>query len=160
MWAAAFDRVSAIDALIAHKADVALTSAVENVTEKERADRAAATAKRRTAAPQQYPDRAGGANAAAGRGGAAAGAPAQGQRGGGGGRGAAGDSANAGPQQLSYGQLVGNKGGLTPLLFAAREGNLAAGQLHHARQPLHQGPVRMALRAAGRTAARLTAACR
>jgi uncharacterized protein len=126
MWAAAFDRVAAIEALIARKADLTLTSAVENVTDKERADRAAATAKRRTAVPQQYPDRAGGANAAAGRGGAAAGAPAQGQRGGGGGRGAAGDSANAGPQQLSYGQLVGNKGGLTPLLFAAREGNLAA----------------------------------
>jgi ankyrin repeat protein len=125
MWAAAFDRVSAIEALIARKADLTLTSAVENVTDKERADRAAATAKRRTAVPQQYPDRAGGANAA-GRGATAAGAPAQGQRGAGGGRGTAGDSANAGPQQLSYGQLVGNKGGLTPLLFAAREGNLAA----------------------------------
>lgn len=31
-----------------------------------------------------------------------------------------------GPEPLSYGDLVGNKGGLTPLLFAARQGNLEA----------------------------------
>jgi ankyrin repeat protein len=130
MWAAAFDRVAALEVLIARKADITLTSAVENVPEKERADRTAATAKRRTAVPQQYPDRAAGGSAARGGGAAAGGrgdgaAAVGGQRGGRGGRGGApGDSANAGPQQLSYGQLVGSKGGLTPLLFAAREGNL------------------------------------
>jgi ankyrin repeat protein len=43
--------------------------------------------------------------------------------GGGGGRGGRGGG-GAGERNLSYGELVGNKGGLTPLLFAAREGNL------------------------------------
>jgi ankyrin repeat protein len=32
----------------------------------------------------------------------------------------------AGARSLSYGELVGDKGGLTPLLFAARQGNTAA----------------------------------
>jgi ankyrin repeat protein len=41
-------------------------------------------------------------------------------RAGGGGRGGRG----GGERGLSYGELVGSKGGLTPLLFAAREGNM------------------------------------
>ena len=58
------------------------------------------------AAPEQ--------TAAAGRGGRAGGA--------GGGRG--GRGGGGGERALSYGELVGNKGGLSPLLFAAREGNM------------------------------------
>jgi ankyrin repeat protein len=59
--------------------------------------------------------------AVAGRAGAPAGAPAAGggRAGGRGGRGG-----GAAERSLSYGELVGGKGGLTPLLFAAREGNL------------------------------------
>ena len=52
--------------------------------------------------------------AAAGRAGRAGGA--------GGGRG--GRAGGAAERNLSYGELVGSKGGLTPLLFAAREGNI------------------------------------
>jgi len=61
----------------------------------------------------------------------AAAAPAQeqtaaagraGRAGGGGGR--AGRAGGAAERALSYGELVGSKGGLTPLLFAAREGNM------------------------------------
>jgi ankyrin repeat protein len=51
--------------------------------------------------------------AAAGRAGRAGGAGGRGGRAGG-----------AGERSLSYGELVGSKGGLTPLLFAAREGNI------------------------------------
>ena len=50
---------------------------------------------------------------------AAAAAPGGGRAGGRGGRGG-----GAAERALSYGELVGNKGGLTPLLFAAREGNM------------------------------------
>ena len=59
--------------------------------------------------------------AVAGRTGAPGGAPAAGggRAGGRGGRGG-----GAAERSLSYGELVGSKGGLTPLLFAAREGNL------------------------------------
>jgi uncharacterized protein len=53
--------------------------------------------------------------AAAGRAGRAGGSGA-------GGRG--GRAGGAGERSLSYGELVGGKGGLTPLLFAAREGNM------------------------------------
>jgi ankyrin repeat protein len=45
--------------------------------------------------------------------------------GGGGGRaGGRGGRGGGGDRSLSYGELVGGKGGLTPLLFAAREGNM------------------------------------
>ncbi|HEY0931628.1 MAG TPA: ankyrin repeat domain-containing protein [Gemmatimonas sp.] len=87
--------------------------------------------------------------APAGRG--APGAPAAG--------GAAGDSpatrAATGFQQRgpSYGDLIGNKGGLTPLLFAVREGNdeavthlLAAGaQINHVSEGDHTSPLLMAI---------------
>jgi uncharacterized protein len=56
---------------------------------------------------------------------------AENSRGGGGGgepgRGtAAGDSTRQQERAVSYGELVGNKGGLTPLLFAIRQGNTPA----------------------------------
>jgi ankyrin repeat protein len=44
----------------------------------------------------------------------------------GGGRPAQSDSARQADRAVSYGELVGNKGGLTPLLFAVRQGNAAA----------------------------------
>ena len=43
-----------------------------------------------------------------------------------GGRPAQSDSARQADRGVSYGELVGNKGGLTPLLFAVRQGNAAA----------------------------------
>jgi uncharacterized protein len=43
-----------------------------------------------------------------------------------GGRTAPSDSTRQAERSISYGELVGNKGGLTPLLFAARQGNTAA----------------------------------
>jgi ankyrin repeat protein len=43
-----------------------------------------------------------------------------------GGRGAQSDSARQADRTITYGELVGNKGGLTPLLFAIRQGNTAA----------------------------------
>lgn len=68
--------------------------------------------------------RGGAPNAEAGR----SGAPASGRSGraGGaaGGRGGRGGGGAPAERALSYGELVGNKGGLTPLLFAAREGNM------------------------------------
>jgi ankyrin repeat protein len=98
-----------------------------------------------------------------GAGPAAAAAPA-GRAGGAGGAGAAaaggtraaGDSARpqTGFQQRgpSYGELIGNKGGLTPLLFAIREGNdeavehlLAAGaRINHVSEGDHTSPLLMA----------------
>jgi ankyrin repeat protein len=42
------------------------------------------------------------------------------------GRAAPSDSARQADRSISYGELVGNKGGLTPLLFAVRQGNTAA----------------------------------
>ena len=45
-------------------------------------------------------------------------------RAGGAGGGRAGRAGGAAERNLSYGELVGSKGGLTPLLFAAREGNM------------------------------------
>src|SRR5688500_3250802 len=61
----------------------------------------------------------------------AAGAPQEqavagraGRAGGGGAGGRGGRAGGAAERSLSYGELVGGKGGLTPLLFAAREGNI------------------------------------
>ncbi|MBL0939556.1 MAG: ankyrin repeat domain-containing protein [Gemmatimonadaceae bacterium] len=83
-------------------------------------------------------------------------APAAGAPGAPGGR-AAGDSARpaTGFQQRgpSYGELIGNKGGLTPLLFAIREGHdgavaklLAAGaNVNHVSEGDHTSPLLMAL---------------
>jgi ankyrin repeat protein len=42
------------------------------------------------------------------------------------GRAAPSDSTRQADRSISYGELVGNKGGLTPLLFAVRQGNTAA----------------------------------
>ncbi|MGH2901385.1 MAG: ankyrin repeat domain-containing protein, partial [Solirubrobacteraceae bacterium] len=148
MWAAAANRVSALQVLVAKGADVKAVSKLEDIPAREKADRAALQLRaRRVAAlkaaeqPPAVPVPAGGgrggrggeqtvvasrADSAAAARAAAAGVPPaiggtngqqfqqQGQRGG-----AAG---------LSYGDLIGNKGGLTPLLFAVREGNVESVQ--------------------------------
>jgi ankyrin repeat protein len=140
MWAAAANRVAAIEMLIKHGADLKLTSKVEDMAAREKSDRAAlALRARRIAAlkaAEQPPVPPGGAaktpaamakdSAAkqltaaptpldsAGRARRAAANPA--------------NAANAAPAEraLTYGDLVGNKGGLTALHFAVREGNVDA----------------------------------
>lgn len=123
---------------------------------------AAAPAAASTAAPAGRGAGAGAAAAAGPAGGAApagaapAGAAPAGRAGGAGAPRAAGDSARpqTGFQQRgpSYGDLIGNKGGLTPLLFAIREGNdeavdhlLAAGaKINHVSEGDHTSPLLMA----------------
>ncbi|HEX9563726.1 MAG TPA: ankyrin repeat domain-containing protein [Gemmatimonadaceae bacterium] len=185
MWAANYGHFQAVEVLVARGADIRAVSKVENVPQREQADRAAQQLRNRRvaalAAAEQpatgagrggppaggrggqepatpgraatraaAPDSATGDSSAArqadtasvappsGRGGIPAGRsggaaaqagraeaqPAAGRGGrGGAGRGGRGGGA-AGERALSYSELVGNKGGLTPLLFAAREGNL------------------------------------
>jgi uncharacterized protein len=176
MWAAAYNRVDALQILIKRGADVALTSKVEDIVARERAERAALTLRtRRVAALKaaEQPPRPAGVRADSGRVTAApnagrdssaagrarspkdsttaarpardsagkaaaydsgsvkgamqlvvAGAPAR--SGSAGGRGSASDSTRQQDRGMTYGEMVGNKGGLTPLLFAIRQGNTAA----------------------------------
>ena len=151
MWAASYNRVKALEALIKGGANIEATSKIEDIGARERADRAMLTARaRRVAAikaaeaPLTTPGAPGGAafvaksiatadsSARGGRGGAGvptAPVAAKAESGPlvGGTQGQPGDTSrsatgfnNRGP---SYGELIGNKGGLTPLLFAVREGN-------------------------------------
>ncbi len=144
MWAAAYNRVNAIDVLIKRGAELDAVSKVEDVPARERADRSLQQARNRRVAALRGADqparqggaapgqqRGGGASRVgaaqgeapgAGRGAAVAGAAAEPGGRAGGGRGAGADT--TGTRALSYADLVGNKGGLTALLFAAREGNL------------------------------------
>ena len=176
MWAAAYNRVDALQALIKHGANVALTSKIEDIAARERAERAALTLRtRRVAALKaaEQPPRPAGARADSGRAATAPdagrdstagrtrspkdsaatpkpardaagkaasydsggvkgamqrvvvnGAPARAA--GGAGRGGASDSTRQQDRGMTYGEMVGNKGGLTPLLFAIRQGNTAA----------------------------------
>jgi uncharacterized protein len=129
MWAAAANRADAIRALASRGADLKATSRVENVPKLDSMERASTQAYlRRIAAMRAADNPALAANAASaqlvgrgggGRGGQGAGVP--------GGRGAGGDSTRAlNGRGLSFGELVGNKGGLTPLIYAVREGNADA----------------------------------
>jgi ankyrin repeat protein len=197
MWAANYDRVDAVKLLLKRGADIRAVSKIENIPERERADRANQQLRNRRvqalAAAENPAGAAGGRGAPPGGRGAgppggrsgepavtaapstqrtdsavattpaaarpdssargrqstvalpvadssssqdqggqrgypapaaapdsqlAAAAGRAGRAGGRGGRGGAGERA------LSYGELVGSKGGLTPLLFAAREGNM------------------------------------
>jgi uncharacterized protein len=138
MWAAAFDRVRAIRVLLAAGADIEAVSKVEDVAKLERDERAELTARARrvaalkaAAAPVPAPGAAAGAPGAAGArpvaaGGtpAAAAAAATAPQGVPGRLPAVVDTSEGRP--LSYGDLVGGKGGLTPLLFAVRDGQVAA----------------------------------
>jgi ankyrin repeat protein len=168
MWAAAANRVGALQVLIAKGADLKAVSKIEDISAREKSDRAALQARARRVAAIKAAEQtpvapvpAGGgrggrggeatvapgpgapganASAPAGRGvdsAAAARAAANGvppQIGGTGGGAAAPAEAGRGQGQrggaagLSYGDLIGNKGGLTPLLFAVREGNAEAVQ--------------------------------
>lgn len=155
MWAAAYDRVAAVTLLIARGADLTLASKVEDVPARERADRAANQLRNRRVAAlkaAEQPPRPAGAGAAArpdsqrsgtttpnaGRDSAARDRPPAGAAGNrnvarrpganaAAGRPAAPDSQRAREERtVTYGELVGNKGGLTPLLFAVRQGNVAS----------------------------------
>jgi uncharacterized protein len=154
MWAAAANRVRAIEVLVAHGADLKATSKVEHVAQKEAADRAA-TQKKRAANPDLPAyllaggGRGGGGRGAGGggRGAAQPGTPATPRPSdssaakldttssvvGADGRpitgfGGAGGGAGGGGRIGRGDDLYGSKGGLTPLLFAAREGNVEAAQ--------------------------------
>jgi ankyrin repeat protein len=149
MWAAASNRVSALQVLMSRGADVKAVSKLEDMPAREKAERAALTLRARRVAAlksaEQGPPAPGAAPAPTpGRGGAGAAQP-MGGRGGvnavetrpaaapdttglrprsslppdtaGGGRG------DRGP---SYADLIGNKGGLSALLFAVRQGNIEA----------------------------------
>ena len=154
MWAAAENRVDVIRLLLEAGADAAMTSRVEDIAEREKADRRALQARKkrmealRAPEPEEVPDTAGAAadstkaampDSAQAAARDSAEAPAA-------------DSANAAlpdsakvepasdsmraappdsagekePEPLTYGQLIGNKGGLTPLLLATREGHMDA----------------------------------
>ena len=179
MWAAAFNRVDAVQALVKRGANVALTSKIEDIAARERAERAALTLRTRRvaalkaaeqpprpagarpdsarpdsgrrAAPNAARDSAAAVRTRSPRDSATAGRAARDSatratydsgnvkgamqpvvvtgasgRPAGAGRGAASDSARAQDRAMSYGEMVGNKGGLTPLLFAIRQGNTAA----------------------------------
>ena len=144
MWAAAYNRMAALQLLITRGADLKAVSRVEDIPTRERTDRAAiALRNRRVAAVRAAEAPPGGRGqvepptpvmsiaslgfsgilppdtAAAAR--AAAATAGRGGRGG-----APGDTAGVGRgggRGQSYGDLVGNKGGLTALLFATREGH-------------------------------------
>lgn len=127
MWAAAAGRTAAVELLAKRGASVKLMSKVENVPLKDSLDRMALQARTRRMAAIKAAEN---PPAPAGRGAAPAKPDsmkkdsAAAGRGGRGGAPAGTDSAqnrviNRGP---SYSDLIGNKGGLTPLLFAVREG--------------------------------------
>jgi ankyrin repeat protein len=177
MWAAAYNRVDALQALIKRGANVALTSKIEDIAARERAERAALTLRTRrvaalkaaeqpprpanarsdsgrtVAAPNAGRDSGAGGRARPAKDSATAarsprdsankasaydsgavkgamqpvvvtGAPGRGP--GTGGRGGQSDSTRQQDRGMTYGEMVGNKGGLTPLLFAIRQGNTAA----------------------------------
>lgn len=173
MWAAAYGRVTAMAVLIRKGAGLEAASRIDDIPKQEREIRTLLTARSRRvaalkaaesplapttvtpnitpaaapppAAPAAAPAAATAANA---RPAAATGTAPVGR--------AAGDSARpaTGFQQRgpSYGDLIGNKGGLTPLLFAIREGHVAAveqllaagANVNHVSEGDHTSPLLMA----------------
>jgi len=152
MWASAANRVAAVQVLIAKGASVKAASKIEDIPAREKADRAALQLRaRRVAALKaaEQPVLTGfpGDGRGGGRGGRGGEQPEVVARGAepttqvasrpatdsavpspqpviGGGNGADGRGGGRGAGGLTYGDLIGNKGGLTPLLFAVREGNV------------------------------------
>ena len=141
MWAASANRLAALDILIKRGANLEFASKIEDIAAKEKAERAMLVQRGRRGAAMKAADA---APAVAASGGATAGASA------GAGATPAGavvpatkrvavavaapsvkrDSATTLPLQTgfnsrgpSYGDLIGNKGGLTALLFAVRDGS-------------------------------------
>ena len=124
MWASAYDRVPVIALLTAKGADVKLVSKVENIPAREVADRTSNALRNRRIAALKAAE-----TPVAVPGAAPVVAPTAGRSGGG--RDGAGpanrDSAAAqGGRGQSYGDLIGNKGGLSAIHFAVREGHAAA----------------------------------
>ena len=146
MWAAASNRVGALQVLVSRGADVKAVSKLEDMPAREKAERAALTLRARRVAAlkaaEQPPTAPGAAN---GRGGAGGAQPM------GGGRAgvnaveprtpAAPDTTGLRPRSSlppdtasggrgdrgpTYADLIGNKGGLSALLFAVRQGNTEA----------------------------------
>lgn len=181
MWAAAYNRVAAIDALIKAGAGLEAASRIEDIPKQEREIRAQLVARSRRMAALKAADSpfapstvtpnlpvgsgpvtgsaaapAPATVAAPAAASAPAARPATASAARPGAPRAAGDSARpaTGFQQRgpSYGELIGNKGGLTPLLFAVREGNieaveqlLAAGaNINHVSEGDHTSPLLMA----------------
>jgi len=130
MWAAVYDRVPAVEALIKRGASVKAISLVEDIAERERASRASAQASSRMKAALKAASTpvASGSTTPAAQGQRGAPAPAQGAGRGGQAGGGRGGAPAAGTDTIyrnfSYSEQVGPRGGLTPLLFAAREGNI------------------------------------
>ena len=137
MWAAAYNRIDAMAVLLKRGADIAAVSKVDDIPARERADRAANQLRNRRVAALKAagqppraagarPDSAAGTGAApnAGRPGAAGNAPARDSSAAS--RAAQPDSTRLEERAISYGEIVGNKGGLTPLLFAVRQVNMNA----------------------------------
>jgi ankyrin repeat protein len=177
MWAASANRLAALDVLIKRGANLELASKIEDISAKEKAERAMLVQRGRRVAAMKAADAAptvaaagpGGAGAApaapatprvavavapapapapaAPKAPAAAGAPVK------------RDSAPTPPPQTgfnsrgpTYGDLIGNKGGLTALLFAVRDGSdacvarlLEAGaKINHVSEGDHTSPLLMA----------------
>ena len=145
MWAAAYDRTDAVALLTARGADVTAFSKLEDLVAQERVERAALTlrAKRLAAlkaaeAPPLTPaqraqivkDSVARLDSIARVDSIAKTDTTKAPRAGRGGRGAGAGAATPaggmaiGTRGASYGELVGDKGGLTPLLFAVRQGNV------------------------------------
>lgn len=165
MWAAAYNRVGAIDVLIKAGAGLEAASKIDDIPKQEREIRAQIVARTRRVAALKAVEAPAPAPAAAAAGGgvsvtlnapaapaapaARAAAPTAAPR-------ATGDSARpaTGFQQRgpSYGELIGNKGGLTPLLFAVREGHVetvqrlleAGANINHVSEGDHTSPLLMA----------------
>jgi len=147
MWAAANNRVAALQVLVSRGADLKAMSKIEDMPAREKADRAALQLRARRVAAlkaaEQAPPPPGAAGPQGGRGGRGSGRGGQGgiEAVGAGGRGGVpadtfglrprsslpaadtGQRNGAQDRGLSYADLIGNKGGLTPLLFAVRQGS-------------------------------------
>ena len=126
MYAAAFNRVAAIHALVDGGADHGLTSRVESMPERQQADRGAGQRRNRVLEAfraERGPDQTGGPTPSQVK--TAVQAALEGQLVPGGEleEEEVVDLEEARPQPLTYAELVGGRGGLTALLYAAREGH-------------------------------------
>ena len=167
MWAASANRLAALDILIKRGANLELASKIEDISAKEKAERVMLVQRGRRVAAMKAADAAPTVAAAAPAAPAAvapaaaapagrtavtaSGAPAAG--------GAPVKRDSAPPPQTgfnsrgpTYGDLIGNKGGLTALLFAVRDGSdecmarlLEAGaKINHVSEGDHSSPLLMA----------------
>ena len=144
MWAASANRLAALDILIKRGANLELASKIEDMSAKEKAERAMLVQRGRRVAAMKAAEA---ATVPAATVPAATGASVK------------RDSAPTPPPQTgfnnrgpTYGDLIGNKGGLTALLFAVRDGSdecvarlLEAGaRINHVSEGDHTSPLLMA----------------